>query len=181
VPTRFLVLDNRSAGPDRAEEVESTVNDTLITLQGRLGSNVTTRQVGDTVVASFRLASNPRRLNRRTGEWSDGETQWYTVTAWRALAENCERSLRRGDPVVVHGRFRISPWTNADGVSMTSLEIEAGFVGHDLNRGATLFTRTPRQPAEPPTDGPGAEAPDFAGAPADAVAPDPAREPVAAA
>jgi single-strand DNA-binding protein len=138
--------------------VESIVNETLITLQGRLGGNVTTRQVGDAVVASFRLASNPRRLNRRTGEWSDGETQWYTVTAWRALAENCERSLRRGDPIVVHGRFTISPWTNAEGVAMTSLEIEASFVGHDLNRGATLFTRTPRQPAEVPAERPAGEA-----------------------
>lgn len=162
------------------------MNDTLITLQGRVGSNVTTRQVGDTVVASFRLASNPRRLNRRTGEWSDGETQWYTVTAWRALAENCDRSLRRGDPVVVHGRFTISPWTNADGVSMTSLEIEAGFVGHDLNRGATMFSRNPRRPAEPSSDRPGPDALGIDGSASestarDATAPDADRQPVVAA
>jgi single-strand DNA-binding protein len=166
--------------------VESTVNETLITLQGRLGSNVSTRQVGDAVVASFRLASNPRRLNRRTGEWSDGETQWYTVTAWRALGENCDRSLRRGDPVVVHGRFTVSPWTNADGNPMTSLEIEAGFVGHDLNKGATMFTRTPRQTGGSTADPAGSEAPDLAGAvpaadPPEATAPDPGREPVVAA
>ncbi|MCW2766647.1 MAG: ssb [Nocardioides sp.] len=135
------------------------MNETLMTLQGRLGSNVTTRVVGDAVVASFRLASNPRRYHRKTDEWVDGETQWYTVTAWRSLGENCERSLRRGDPVVVHGRFTISPWTNADGVPMLSLEIEASFVGHDLNRGATMFTRTPR-PTDPSSDEPAPEARD---------------------
>lgn len=162
------------------------MNETLITLQGRLGSNVTTRLVGDTVVASFRMASNPRRFHRRTGEWSDGETQWFTVTAWRALAENCERSLRRGDPVVVHGRFTVSPWTNADGHQMTSLEIEATFVGHDLTKGATMFTRTPR-PKDDPADGGPSEAPGFARepgpgvSPSDAAEPDPSREPVVAA
>lgn len=126
------------------------MNETLMTLQGRLGSNVTTRVAGDTIVATFRLASNPRRYHRKTDEWVDGETQWFTVTAWRGLAENCERSLRRGDPVVVHGRFTVSPWTNSEGVPMTSLEIEASFVGHDLNRGSTLFTRTPRPMPEQP-------------------------------
>jgi single-strand DNA-binding protein len=136
------------------------MNETLMTLQGRLGSNVTTRVVGDALVASFRLASNPRRYHRKTDEWVDGETQWYTVTAWRSLAENCERSLRRGDPVVVHGRFTISPWTNADGVPMTSLEIEASFVGHDLNRGATMFTRTPRPTDAPPEEPSGPDAGD---------------------
>lgn len=129
------------------------MNETVVTLQGWLGADVTLRQAGETPVASFRVACTPRRYQRSTESWVDGETQWYTVTAWRALAHNCARSLRRGDPVVVHGRLNAQRWTNPAGVEMTSFEVDAAFVGHDLNRGVGEFTRTPRPAAERPGDG----------------------------
>lgn len=119
------------------------MNESLITLQGWLGSDVTLRRAGDTPVASFRLACTPRRFNRRTENWSDGTTQWYTVNVWRQLAENCAASLRRGDPVVVHGRLEVRLWVNSDNVEVTSLEIDAAHLGHDLTRGTSTFTRNP--------------------------------------
>ena len=79
--------------------------DCTITVRGWLGGDVDLRRAGDVPVASFRLACTPRRFNRRTETWSDGPTQWYTVTCWRSLADNVARSLRRGDPVVVQGRL----------------------------------------------------------------------------
>ncbi len=125
------------------------MNESLITLQGWLGSDVTLRRAGDVPVASFRLACTPRRFNRRTENWSDGTTQWYTVNIWRQLAENAAASLRRGDPVVVHGRLDVKLWVNADGVEVTGFEIDAVHLGHDLARGTSQFTRTPRQESPP--------------------------------
>jgi single-strand DNA-binding protein len=118
--------------------------ETTVTLQGWLGGDVTTRMAGEALVASFRVASTPRRFQRSTETWVDGTTQWYSVTAWRALGENCQRSLRRGDPVVVHGRLTVSTWVGRDGVEQSTLEIEATHVGHDLSRGSAVFTRTPK-------------------------------------
>ena len=118
--------------------------ETTVTVQGWLGNDVTTRAVGDVQVASFRVATTPRRFQRKTETWVDGATQWYDVTAWRALADNCRQSLRRGDPVVVHGRLTVNTWTDRDGEQQNSLEIEAVHVGHDLTRGTSQFTRTPR-------------------------------------
>ena len=118
------------------------MNETMVTLQGWLGSDVTVRQAGDATVASFRVACTPRRYQRKTDEWVDADTQWYTVNAWRGLAENCDRSLRRGDPVVVHGRLNAQTWTNKAGIEVTSFEVEAVLVGHDLARGISQFTRT---------------------------------------
>ena len=92
-------------------------------------------------MASFRVASTPRRYQRTTDSWEDGDTQWYSVNAWRALAENCDRSLRRGDPVVVHGKLSAHVWTNKAGLEVTTFEVEAAFVGHDLNRGTSAFER----------------------------------------
>ena len=125
------------------------MSDSTITIRGWLGADVTQRQVGDVSVASFRLACTPRKYNRRTDTWSDGLTQWYTVTAWRALADNCAASLRRGDPVVVHGRLETRTFVNANNVEVLSFEIDAVHVGHDLSRGTSAFTRTQRDPASP--------------------------------
>jgi single-strand DNA-binding protein len=122
------------------------MNESHITLQGWLGGDVRLHQAGESQVAQFRLGCTPRRFSRKSDSWSDGETQWYTVRAWRGLGEHCERSLHRGDPVVVHGRLEVHRWVNANGHEVTDLEVDATFVGHDLNRGVSTFTKTTRLP-----------------------------------
>jgi single-strand DNA-binding protein len=117
------------------------MNETYVTLSGWLGGDVGIRDAAGVPVATFRVASTPRRYQRKTDTWEDGDTQWYTVNAWRALAENCDRSLRRGDPVVVHGKLSAQVWTNKAGLEVTTFEVEAAFVGHDLNRGTSQFHR----------------------------------------
>lgn len=124
------------------------MNEIYVTVQGWLGSDVTLRQAGEQPVARFRLASTPRRFNPRTNEWSDGATAWFGVSAWRGLAAHCADSLRRGDPVVVHGRLTMSTWISSDKVEVTSMELEAITVGHDLSRGTGSFTKTVRQPRD---------------------------------
>jgi single-strand DNA-binding protein len=124
------------------------MNETLVTLQGWLGGEVNLREAGGVPVATFRVACTPRRYQRKTDQWVDGDTQWYTVNAWRALAENCAASLRRGDPVAVQGRLNAQVWTNSAGIEVTSFEVEAVVVGHDLNRGVGRFTRTTRTTAD---------------------------------
>lgn len=120
------------------------MTDTFVTLHGWLGNDVQLRQAGGAQVATFRLGCTPRRYQRRTDSWVDGPTQWYSVDAWRALGDNCRDSLRRGDPVVVHGRLEVQRWVNSAQVEVTSLVIEATSVGHDLTRGVSRFTKTPR-------------------------------------
>lgn len=121
------------------------MNESLITLQGRVGSDVSLRRAGDADVASFRLACTPRRYQRKTDSWVDADTQWFTVAAWRGLAKNCDRSLRRGDAVVIHGRLNAQTWVNKAGVEVTTFEIDAVFVGHDLTKGTSVFTRPARE------------------------------------
>lgn len=149
------------------------LNDTMVTLQGHVGGTVNLRQAGDSLVANLRVACTPRRLQRRTNEWVDGETQWYSVSAWRQLGEHCARSLTSGDPVLVHGRLTTRTYRNKDGVEVTALEIEALLIGHDLSRGISVFHKRPSA-AE-------LEARVAAAAAADQVAPGTAAEQVSAA
>lgn len=126
------------------------MNQSMITLQGYLGADPMLRRAGGHAVANFRVAVTPRRLDRATGKWVDLPTQWYTVNAWRQLGENVARSLRKGDPVVVHGRLMARSYVNRDQIEVNTFEIEAAVVGHDLNRGVSTIAKTPpaRRPDE---------------------------------
>src|ERR671921_251185 len=117
--------------------------DTFVTLQGWVGGDVTYRTPKDIPVATFRVACTPRV--RKNGEWADGETTWYTVTAWRSLAENVRESINRGEAVVVHGRLRSQTWVRGDGQpDVSTLQVEASFVGHDLTKGTSAFLKMRR-------------------------------------
>ncbi len=95
-------------------------------------------------VASFRLASTPRRLDRVTGEWRDGETLFIGVTCWRALAENVVISLKKGSSVIVMGKLSIRPYETKDGDKRQSVDIDARAVGPDLGRAVAVIKRTER-------------------------------------
>ncbi len=117
------------------------------------GNLVTDVRLGNTKgdgtpVASFRLAHTSRRFNREHQAWVDDESDYYTVTCWRQMAENIASSLHKGDPVVVFGRQRVRDWQREDRRGTTA-EIEAQAVGHDLSRGISSFVRKRRGQAAP--------------------------------
>lgn len=92
-------------------------------------------------VVNFRLASTPRWQDA-TGTWKEGTTNWYTVKAYRRLAQNIATSIEKGQPLVVSGRQRISRWNREDGTQGTTVEVDALGIGHDLNYGTSIFART---------------------------------------
>lgn len=92
-------------------------------------------------ITSFRLASSQRRFDKATASWTDGETNWYTITAFRQLAVNVAGSINKGDRIMVHGKLRVRDWDNGDKAG-TSVEVEADAMGHDISWGTSTFTRT---------------------------------------
>ncbi|HEY4557022.1 MAG TPA: single-stranded DNA-binding protein [Enteractinococcus sp.] len=116
---------------------------TQLTVRGNVAT-APRRVVTDagTVIVEFRLAATERFFNRQTQEWEDGNTSWYTVSAFRRLAENIFRSFTVGDPVIVTGKLSIKQWTSKDETKRgTTPEITADSAGHDLLLGFTDFTR----------------------------------------
>ena len=92
-------------------------------------------------ITSFRLASSHRKFDRKENKWVDGETNWFTVTAFRQLAINSAGSVAKGDGVIVSGKLRVRDWDNGERAG-TSVEIEADGLGHDMSWGSSVFTRT---------------------------------------
>lgn len=113
-----------------------------ITLTGLVATNprhiVTSEGL---TITSFRLASNQRRFDRGQNAWIDGDTNWYTVTAFRQLGTHVATSLEKGQRVLVTGRVRIRDWESGE-KSGTTIEIDAEAIGHDLTWGRATFTRS---------------------------------------
>lgn len=66
-------------------------------------------------VCSFTVA-----VNRRSGE-----ADFFRVTAWRGLAENCAKFLSKGRKVCVIGPVTATTYQAQDGSSRVSLEVTA--------------------------------------------------------
>jgi len=102
-------------------------------------------------ISSFRFASTDRRYNRATDKWEDGDTTWFTVSAFRGLAENVKASVKKGERLIITGRLRIRDW-EAGAKSGTDVEIEADAIGHDLTWGTTQFVKNARENVDTPQD-----------------------------
>ena len=109
----------------------------------------------DVEVVSFRLASSQRYFDRSAQAWVKGETNWYTVSAFRYLASNVRESVHKGDRVVVMGRLRVRRWENKDKKGL-AVDIDAESIGQDLAWGTARYIRTPARDAVP-TAGPAAD------------------------
>lgn len=130
------------------------MHEPTITVVGNVGRPPKQRTLaGGTVVADFRVASTPRRFDKIAQSWSDGETIWFGVTCWRALAEHASVSLKKGDRVIVTGRLLAKSWHAPDGAERTGFEIDATSVGLDLARGPAVQQRVERTSTSEDDDG----------------------------
>ncbi|HXG26262.1 MAG TPA: single-stranded DNA-binding protein [Candidatus Binatia bacterium] len=101
-------------------------------------------------VTEFSVAVNQSTKNQQTGEWVEA-TDWFRVSVWGDRGERAAENLRKGNRVLVDGRFRTREYEAKDGQKRISLEITADTVLPLDRRDATEGT--------------------FAGAPAAAGAP----------
>ncbi|NLC33604.1 MAG: single-stranded DNA-binding protein, partial [Clostridiales bacterium] len=53
------------------------------------------------------------------------EADFFRVTAWRQLGENCNRYLAKGRKVAVVGSVQVNTYTAGDGTTRASLEVTA--------------------------------------------------------
>jgi single-strand DNA-binding protein len=100
-------------------------------------------------VTSFRLASSNRWFDRNSSRWVEGETNWYSVSAFRQLALNSAASLQKGDPVVVVGKLKIRNWENGTRSGL-NVDLEADAIGPDLAWGTARYAKSAGPRAQSP-------------------------------
>lgn len=116
----------------------------IVTILGNIATDpVRSTTNSGIAVTNFRVASSQRRFDPRTQTWIDMGTNWYSVAAFRLLADHAKSSLHSGDSVIVTGRLKIREW-EANGRKGTSVDLEAEAIGHDLRWGTSAFARANR-------------------------------------
>jgi single-strand DNA-binding protein len=82
-------------------------------------------------VANFRIVGNDRKKDE-SGTWQDADPTFLDVSCWERLAENVAESVRKGNQVVVIGKFRQRQYTTKEGENRTTFEIQAYNVAQSL-------------------------------------------------
>ncbi len=80
-----------------------------------------TTATGSTV-CSFSVAVNRRRSSQNSNQ---PEADFFRVSAWNQLGENCQRYLAKGRKVCVVGRVSVSTYQGNDGTTRASLDVMA--------------------------------------------------------
>jgi single-strand DNA-binding protein len=107
--------------------------ETTITVVGNLVNDPEMRYTNSGAgVATFRIASTPRTLDRQSGEWKDGEALFLTCNIWREAAEHVVQSLQRGARVIVQGRLRQRSYETKEGEKRSVYELEVDEIGPSL-------------------------------------------------
>ena len=106
-----------------------------ITIVGNLGKDPELRYTPQgNAVCNISVATNEKRRDK-TGDLQD-ITTWFRITLWGKQAENASKFLTKGSPVYVEGRLKVEEWSDRDGKTRYTLDVQATdmqFLGN--NRG----------------------------------------------
>ena len=138
------------------------MNETTLTITGNLSADPELRFTpSGAAVTNFTVISTPRRYDRTTGEWSDGEPISIRCNLWRAPAENVAESLTRGSRVIVTGRLRSRQWETRDGDKRISLELDVDDIGASLRFATVAISKAQRSSVDASTSSNGGDEPPF--------------------
>lgn len=101
-----------------------------VAFSGNLVSEPELKNINGKVLAEFRVASTPRV--QVDGRWTNGETMYIDVTAWRGLGEHVAASCKKGQRVVVTGEATQRTFTKKDGTEGSATQVQAEDVGVSL-------------------------------------------------
>ncbi|SOC52606.1 single-stranded DNA-binding protein [Ornithinimicrobium cerasi] len=90
--------------------------------------------------AVLAVAVNNRRHDKESGRWVTTGTTFFDVLCWRDMGANALLTFKKGDPVIAHGRFRLSEWSTEKG-TRANATIDADAVGPDVSFGTASFAK----------------------------------------
>ncbi len=96
-----------------------------------------------TAVVNFGLAVNRSVQNKNSGEWQT-EVDFFNITAWYKLAENCAESLSKGDRVLVSGRLSQDSWEDKEGQKRSTVKVIASVIAPSMEFATCKLEKNPK-------------------------------------
>lgn len=110
-------------------------------------------------VCDFTVAVNRKLSAQQKANGQQAEADFFRVTVWRELGENCAKYLAKGRKVAVIGSVSVSQYTGNDGVTRANLEVTADEVEFLTPRDAQSAPAGGAQAAPAPAAAPTQTAP----------------------
>ncbi|MCX6554306.1 MAG: single-stranded DNA-binding protein [Candidatus Aminicenantes bacterium] len=98
-----------------------------VILVGRVGKNpdITVVASSGRQLAKFSLATNEGYFDKNSNAWKDMPTEWHNIVAWGPLAQKVEKSVNKGDMVLIEGRIHTRKWQDKNGQDRWNTDIQA--------------------------------------------------------
>lgn len=135
---------------------------TLAPIAGFIGTDIHIQTTETSTLARFRVGSTDRYRNAQ-GNWVERETFWVTCQAWGNLATRIHQEVKKGDGVLLLGRWEQSNYEQ-DGQKKSARFVTVEHIGLDMaipsktsqqqTPAETAHTtpKTSEKPAEPATN-----------------------------
>ena len=124
------------------------------TITGRLTADPELRTARNGAsVCNLRVASNSRIRDQQTGQWRDGDVNYWRLTAWRDLADHIACSLHKGDQVVVVAWPKPSVYER-DGKTRRDVDWQVLDIGASLKRQTLTVSRVAASAGPAPAEAP---------------------------
>lgn len=102
-----------------------------ITLLGNLARDPEIKYTNEGLaITDLRLAVNRKWKDKDGNEVENVE--FFNVTAWNKLAENCANNLKKGDRVIISGRLNHRSFDTKDGKKVNIMNVIADVVAASL-------------------------------------------------
>jgi single-strand DNA-binding protein len=102
-----------------------------IYLLGNLTRNPEIKYTNEGIaITEMGLAVN-KKWTDKNGKESE-MVDFFNVTTWNSLAENCAAALKKGDRILVSGHLNLRSWENKDGKKFNITNITADIVAASL-------------------------------------------------
>lgn len=95
-----------------------------VTLIGYLGKDPEVRHFDNGGSVARLTVATSENYKDKEGNWQS-QTEWHNVSAWRGLADNAEKYMKKGHLVYVEGKLTTRKYTDANGVEKFATEVLA--------------------------------------------------------
>ena len=82
-----------------------------------------------------------------TRKWKDKEgkeienVDFFNITCWNSMAENCAYSLKKGDRVLISGHMNLRSWENKEGKKFNIINITADIIAASLEFNKIIYDK----------------------------------------
>ncbi len=83
-----------------------------------------------TAIAEMGIAVNKKWKDSNGGDMEI--VDFFNISAWNSLAENCANTLKKGDRVMISGHLNLRSWENKEGKKYNIININADVIGASL-------------------------------------------------